>query len=217
MQYSKKGYTLAEMLLALLFISAVVAIILPSLILNINKARYSVVLKKNMGILNSALRQISLDMTVDTSDSGITGDEELANLFIYGHPSGKQANIKPYLNITKINAATGQVYLADGTYLDFHRPAACKSTGDPAAESSSFDVSNNCYVVIDVNGSKTPNGVSTDTSFKDIYVLGITNAAVSPVSLTATNADFVDTAGNNETISAPNNASIAVMLVETSN
>lgn len=217
MHNSRKGFTLAEVLVTLAIIGVVAALTIPTLISNTSKQRYTVALKKNIATLNSALQNTSADMAMDAGDDGINNEEELANLFIYGHPGGKQTGRSPNLNIASQEA--GVVRLADGTYLEFRTNSTngaltigCNDTGEAATEASSFDVLSNCYVIVDVNGNKTPNAVATGGAVKDIYVLGISSSLVSPISLANTAATFVANTGGSETsVTAGNNASAAVM------
>jgi len=219
MHKSTKGFTLAEVLVTLAIIGVVAALTIPTLISNTSKQRYTVALKKQVAVLNESLQTTIAELAVDAKDPTITNATTLANLFIYGSPAGKIEGRNPNLNVAERSA--GIVTLADGTRLEFVKPAGSPATGcnEPGSsglftEPGSFNITSNCYVVVDVNGVASPNQASTDSNLRDIYVLGVTSNLVEPISVTGGSITYTHGGGGtvpSVTIASGNSASAAVM------
>ena len=160
---SKKGFTLAEVLVTLAIIGVVAAITIPTLIEDTNKDKYKVDIKKTTSILNQALMTTSIDgATIPT-----TGETGAALVTL----------LSPSLNTLKINAAGDTIWLADGTKVTFVGSNGCALITNAAPFTAA---GTQCYAVVDVNGDKGPNKGSTGTIFKDIYVLGVSANGVVP-------------------------------------
>ena len=178
---SKKGFTLAEVLVTLTIIGVVAALTIPTLIQDTNKDKYKVDIKKTTSVLNQALMTTSIDGAAIPT-TGETGPDLVSLL-------------SPYLNTLKINTAGDTMWLADGTKITFVGANGCALITNVAPFTAAAA---QCYAVIDVNGDKGPNLGSTGTIFKDIYVLGISANGVVPVG------------GLNSTINLPANVKLDI-------
>ena len=192
---SMKGFTLAEVLITLTIIGVVAALTIPTLIQSSNSARYTTALKKNIAMLNQAM-MTNISNGSDASLSTIDSSSTLAEWFIVGTvgQGGSASNIRVLQFDMATAAIASDAWLPDGTRLHFVQTAGgsggCNAIADPTA----FNVATagNCYVVVDVNGDKTPNTAATategggDLSASDVWVLGISPNAVTPVVLATT-------------------------------
>jgi len=230
MRESRKGFTLAEVLVTLAIIGVVAALTIPTLITNTNSARYSAGLKKAISTLDSAIQtNQSATSASDASNSGIVDAATLTNWFVYGLAATDAALPAtlptPNVAFLKKVAASGDVWLADGSRLHFVGPnsgTGCATAQLPQTYNASQ--ANTCYVVVDVNGDALPNTASTGGPgtpvASDIWVLGITQFSVVPINLTTTNITntALVNAGNTTgtytataNITAPNNASLTAL------
>ena len=169
MHSSKKGFTLAEVLVTLAIIGVVAALTIPTLIQSTSNDKYKVGLKKTLGSLNQALMSVSVDGTTIPT-TGAESGTALASFF------------SPALNSLKVNADT--MYLSDGTKITF---VGTTTGGCPLITGATvFNSATDCYALVDVNGDKGPNTAATNTTFNDIYVLGISANGVVPLALNNT-------------------------------
>ena len=164
MHSSKKGFTLAEVLVTLAIIGVVAALTIPTLIQSTNNDKYKVGLKKTIGTLNQALMSVSVDGTTIPT----TGETGAALVTL----------LSPSLNTLKINAAGDTLWLSDGTKITFVGASGCALITNAAPFTAA---GTQCYAVVDVNGDKGPNTGATGTTFNDIYILGISANGVVPV------------------------------------
>ncbi|MEI8389651.1 MAG: prepilin-type N-terminal cleavage/methylation domain-containing protein [bacterium] len=187
MHSSKKGFTLAEVLVTLAIIGVVAALTIPTLIQSTNNDKYKVGLKKTIGTLNQALMSVSVDGTTIPT-AGETG-AALVTL------------LKDSLNILTINSDT--IWLSDGTKITFVGANGCALITNSAPFTKA---ATQCYAVVDVNGDKGPNKGATGTTFNDVYVLGVSANGIVPVggldSAFALPANFMKDV-NGATIAAP--------------
>jgi len=165
----KKGFTLAEVLVTLLVIGVVAALTIPQLIQSTAKNEYKAGLKKSLSALNQALALNIAQNAQEANDPVINSSTDLANYF-----GRRMVVIK--------NPNTADFFTADGTQYTFVRGggAACGTTDVTATAA-------NCTILVDVNGEKSPNAMSTGTAannyvFKDRYYLVVRNNAVLPSS-----------------------------------
>jgi prepilin-type N-terminal cleavage/methylation domain-containing protein len=165
----KKGFTLAEVVITLAIIGVIAALTIPTLIYGVIDKKYTTFLKKYIYSLNEAIITSIAQNDKNTSSTAITTNDSLAKFF------------KPYLNVLKDNGA-GVLWLSDGSKMGFvsvgPNASPCVSISTP---SNLGTLANSCYVIVDVNGDKGPNTVSTVASTSDVYILGINPKSVVPV------------------------------------
>ena len=213
MHNSRKGFTLAEVLVTLAIIGVVAALTIPTLIQSTANDKFKVALKKDIGVLNGALMSYNADGTSLSASNSTTGTL-LANVFA------------TKLNVLK-NDGAGTLWLADGTKVGFFGLAAtgCEdSITNP--DNIAGNLATHCFAIIDVNGDKLPNKVSTGTDVADVYVVGISKNTILPLgtvttatpvtSLAAQAAGFLNDASNTPISpvyvqAAPGNAALNVL------
>ncbi len=171
----KKGFTLAEVLVTLLVIGVVAALTIPQLIQSTAKNEYKAGLKKSLGALNQALALNIAQNAQEANDATISSAATLGDYF------GRRM-------VVVSGAGTADFFTADGTQYTFARSAACAQTGQ------SIDTAT-CSVLVDVNGNKAPNALSTGNTtgtyaYNDRYQLVIRNNQILP-STNATNTAAV--------------------------
>jgi len=225
MQNSKKGFTLAEVLVTLAIIGVVAALTIPTLISSTNASKFTTALKKNLSTLNSVLQTNLANNDMAANDTSIEDAADLAAWFITGSAAGTTAS---NLNVLSWTAGDTSAWLTDGTRLTFYKTTG--TTGgcvNDAADAFTPSVDETCYVIVDTNGDKKPNSIATDggDGAADVWVLGITPNAVIPVALDAATADLSGLDNVNGAalvppyagaINALNNASFGVMTNATS-
>ncbi len=164
----RKGFTLAEVLVTLLVIGVVAALTIPQLIQSTAKNEYKAGFKKALGTLNQALAlniaqnaQEANDPTVGNSSTNLAAYFERRMVVVKG-------------------SGTADFFTADGTQYTFTAGSgSCLTTGQDASAATA------CKVLIDVNGEKAPNALSTGTTaanyvYKDRYYAVIRNNQVLP-------------------------------------
>jgi len=178
---SKKGFTLAEVLITLLIIGVIASIVIPALIGDTAQMEFKVSLKKAAASLNQALTMsIAQDATDLTSVSGV------ANVF------GVFAN---KLNIVSSDSANSILTTADGmTYKFYTYSTTSKCDNSTIATANADSIVGitgyaNCYVLVDVNGAKKPNRESNGGIFKDQYYLVIRDKTVIPAKTGTANGE----------------------------
>jgi len=165
----KKGFTLIEVLLTIAIIGVVAVLTIPNFIYGIIDQRYKTAVKKHLYTLNQAIfTSISIN-DKDASIITITDNNSLAKFF------------KPYLNVIKDNG-NGVLWLSNGSKLGFVSVGPNTShCSDIATPSNMGVLSNNCYVIVDLNGDKGPNTIAASDAPSDVYILGISAKSVIPV------------------------------------
>jgi prepilin-type N-terminal cleavage/methylation domain-containing protein len=167
---SKKGFTLAEVLVTLVVIGIVAALSIPALLQNTNSAELKTAFKKSLAGLNQAL---VMSIAQDSTDAGTccgNTTTELSNFF------ARKMNV--------ISNGTNWFVTADGMqYTVISKGGTC-----PAIENVSgapVDTAANCVILVDVNGAgKGPNAMSSGTGttavYKDRYTLVVRSNSVVP-------------------------------------
>jgi len=224
MQNSRKGFTLAEVLVTLAIIGVVAALTIPTLISSTNASKFTTALKKNLSTLNSVLQTNLANNDMGASDTDITTATTLAAWFITGDATATAGTDAPTnLNVLKWAASDPtSAWLTDGTRLTFYMTAG-STTGcaNETADDFTIATAGACYVMVDTNGDKKPNSTATDAGdgAADVWVLGITPNSVIPVILDGATADLptIDVNGGtldpeyDTNIADTNQASYAVM------
>lgn len=147
----KKGFTLAEVLVTLVVIGIVAALSIPALLQNTNSAELKTGFKKSLASLNQAL---VMSIAQDSTDAGTccaaASASDLNNFF------------KAKMNV--IANGTEWFTTADGMqYTVLKKTAQCLAT------ESSNDTSANCVMLVDVNGARGPNTMSSGSGASAIY------------------------------------------------
>lgn len=171
------GFTLAEVLITLGIIGVVAAMTIPTLMNQSSQAVFRTGFKKMMSVLNQA---ITMNVALEDSDfSALTSGSTAGS--VYYMLASRMNTIKTTVGTTDMGAtgpftANYVLYLSDGMTiaLDTAKNNSC----------SQF-VSGDCSIVVDVNGIKGPNTLSTATdttgSLTDQYVMEIFNQQVLPI------------------------------------
>jgi len=158
---NKSGFTLAEVLVTLAVIGIVAALAVPSLLNNTNQQEYKTGLKKAVALLNQTIQLKIARDGQDASSTNIGSATALAQYF------------ENEMRVIKTESAT-QFHTADGLQYSFSWSAGgCLNT-------DTLDTSAKCTVIVDVNGDKGPNVISSGTTYKDQYVLIVQNSAIVP-------------------------------------
>jgi len=181
---SIKGFTLAEVLVTLLVIGVVAALTIPQLIQSTSKNEYKAGLKKSLGVLNQALALNIAQDAQEANDATITNSITLASYF------GRRMNVIA-------GSGTAVLDVADGTRYTFTRPATACVAGSIAASEATA-----CIVLVDVNGGKGPNALSTGTSSADYAYRDRYYFVIRPNSVLPSNGAAADTFGEKAAIGA---------------
>ena len=167
----KEGFTLAEVLIALVIIGVVAAITVPTIVANSNEKALKAALKKNHSILEQALRKYYIDNGINLGADGETSNIlYIQNNFFYKYfnvaCSGTDCDLKnvakeyrtydgKYKADVRIIDSSFKLILNDGTLLEY-------STGNSRYKTM--------YLFIDVNGPyKNPNQIGKDTFLYQIF------------------------------------------------
>ena len=162
--YSKKGFTLAEVLITLVIVGVVAAMTIPTLVNKTEERELKAALKKNASIINQVLDKYYLDNGIRLTSDIVA--ETYGSTNFYGklhkyfvslkkHPNGGYVSASNFGNIYKTYNGNeigetwsfddGQVVLPDGAAVFFNND----STG--------------VFVSVDVNGfEKRPNRLGKD-------------------------------------------------------
>lgn len=193
----KSGFTLAEVLITLGIIGVVAAMTIPALINQTNNADIKAAVKKGLSALNQAvLMSVAIDgndfsqLVSSNAAPGVAGT--LNSLFVnrmnvasstYGSVTSFGA-VGPFANATNYT-----FFFNDGIAITF--PGA--NGGTTGCTSNSYSAGSttagHCNLVIDVNGAKGPNMLSTATNstigIKDQFTFLFYNTSVLPATKAA--------------------------------
>lgn len=153
----KQGFTLAEVLITLVIIGVIAAMTLPSLLGGTNKQELKTGLQKSISVLSQAI----------TLHYALTGDDfSTLNTASIVQFAGERLS-------TKGNITSESVQTQDGIIYDFSQ-----LTGNCAGPATA------CNVIVDVNGNKGPNSLTTDSAatlsdIKDQFKLRVYGTVVS--------------------------------------
>jgi len=172
----KKGFTLAEILVTLMIVGVIAALAVPSLINDTQETEFKVSLKKSVAVLNQAL---TMSMGQDNTDaSSATTASGLMNIF-----SSK-------LNVIKTDFSNNMLTTVDGIQFTFYNSSgtSCDSSTTTEADKDVIGTAN-CAILVDTNGEKNPNVLSSGGHFKDQYYLIVRAKTVIPAKTSTTPDD----------------------------
>lgn len=168
---TRKGFTLAEVLVTLAVIGVVAALTIPNLVQNSNEKQAKTSVKKAISVLNQAL---SMSIATDGTDAGAANSgADLVDVFdgyishIAENTVGKDGTTDVENSLT---AADGMIY----TFL--HNDDTTDCTSD-AADSK-------CFVEVDINGKRGSTAVSNDGTYSDLFYFVILKEQVVPANST---------------------------------
>lgn len=176
--YTYKGFTLAEILITLLVIGVVAAVAVPAVITETQEAGTAVVVKKYQGLIEQVTMQISMEYSGNVMKSPLYSNADYAN--------GWNA-FKKYLVLAKDCNTTGQDCLANGFYkylngtnfqnknsllygkgvlndgctIEFQAKVYCAMNRSTSNTGPLYN-SNCSLITIDINGTKPPNQMGRD-------------------------------------------------------
>ncbi len=172
---SKKGFTLAEVLITLSIIGVVAALTIPALTQNTNRSRAVTSVKKAASVLNQALTMSIAQDGIAPNDA--TNANELKNIF---------ANNLSVLNNDNTNFS---VTTADGMIYSFFRGGTCTTP------TNNIPTATSCLVEVDINGTSGSSTVGTKTAPADLYYFIIRESDIVPANI-ATGTPFTIPAGS---------------------
>jgi len=172
----KFGFTLAEVLITLGIIGVVAAMTIPTLMNQTSGAELKTGFKKIVSTLNQA---ITMNVALDGNDFGslgtATGTTSVYNMFT------SRMNV---VSTGTNNSTIGGVFNAGTNYSLFFNDGMAISFPSAAANCSTLGT--DCRIVVDVNGTKKPNTLSTATNetskngIKDQFVLDFYSQQIQP-------------------------------------
>ena len=152
------GFTLAEVLITLGIIGVVAAMTIPTLINSTNQQEFKSGIKKAVSVLNQA---VTMNVALNSQDFGTLTSGSTAGTSIYGMFTSRMnvvstsaaavATLGPVFNAVATNYT---LFFNDGMVVQFPQAAASCTTQGQAG----------CTIVVDLNGNKKPNALSTATT-----------------------------------------------------
>jgi prepilin-type N-terminal cleavage/methylation domain-containing protein len=169
---TRKGFTLAEVLVTLTIIGVIAALTIPALLQGTNQAEYKTALKKAVATLNQAIVMGIAQTSTDPSNCDNCG-------------SGGNATALAYYFISKLNVISQTTnvsqpyfYTADGMKYTITTASASGACG---ATTSIDPGTAYCQILVDVNGDKQPGTESSGSgTFRDQYRLIVRSNSVVP-------------------------------------
>jgi len=176
------GFTLAEVLITLAIIGVVAAMTIPTLMTSTNQQEFKTAIKKAVSVLNQAVTMnVALENSNFSNIVGISSDpinkDGLQDLFanrmnvvstetigtLVGAGDGKVANTS--------GTANEAFFTADGMMFDLGAASTSGNCTDTAP----------CIIIVDINGDKKPNRLTTDSaSLSDRFMLQLRAQQVIP-------------------------------------
>lgn len=163
----KKGFTLAEVLITLVIIGVIAAMTIPTLMNSTNQQEFRVGLKKAISAVNQA---VSLNYALEGKSIGDddlnTAANVVSNLFQKRMSiiSTQTVDVAFATNEKVTPSNTNTFYTADG--MRYAISVSGSGTYDPDSNEYYYG-----YLLIDVNGDKGPNTLTTDGKApRDTYV-----------------------------------------------
>lgn len=178
----KSGFTLAEVLITLGIIGVVAAMTIPTLMNQTGQAEFKTGFKKAVSVLNQAVTMnVALDNTDFSSLSDGIGTTSIFNMFSSRMNIARTATeavtemgegapaVNPFNNDSNY-----ALFFTDGMAITFPQAAsACTAVVTSGAS--------DCRIVVDVNGVKRPNKLTTTTTdIGDEFVMDFYNQQVVP-------------------------------------
>ena len=153
----KSGFTLAEVLVTLMIIGVIAAMTIPSLMQSTAQQEYKAAFKKAVSMLNQA---VTLNYALDGEDGSSFTGTSFFNL------------LTKRLNVMSSVSGSRELYTADGMWF---KATATNANACNANADNPNATSNRCgTVIVDVNGQKGPNKLTTDTNkVFDIFTVSI--------------------------------------------
>lgn len=188
----KKGFTLSEALIALAIIGFVALTVLPVTITNYKQQEYKIGLKKAVTVLNGA---ISLNIAKGLGDA-YKADSLLSYLIrsmeiISSTNSNARGNIEletidgmifELPNETSQDFGNVEIKRTNGeTYNWTQKINTCGTKGlDIKGKTKNIQDSEPCVIIVDINGRKRPNRLTTNETMGDKTYIIITDETVIP-------------------------------------
>ncbi len=161
---NKKGFSLPEVLAALVVMGIVAALTIPTFFSSTNQEEYKTNFKKAMGNLNKAIGMSIAEESIDASVPSTVA--ELTDIFI------KRFDV--------IDREGDNIFFtSDGVKYTFTKNGRCGTT-------NTIDIATaECYILLDLNNDYDPNQLSTNEAdgtpvYKDRYYVVVKKNAVVP-------------------------------------
>lgn len=167
------AFTLSEVLITIVIIGVIAAMVVPSVMSNTNKHEYRTAIKKAISGLNQAL-ELEYSLEGLTAQNFVSSEEIVQNLFMK-----RMNNIAPSVEEFTVpncnNASPNSIFTTTDGMIFCVSNYQSDNSDEPTSKCSYNNkvpcVQNEgANIWIDVNGSKKPNKVTTDSSNpKDVY------------------------------------------------
>ncbi len=160
---SKKGFTLAEVLVTLAVIGVVAALTIPTIIQNSQEKQAKTSIKKALSVTNQIL-------SLSIAENGIGGSSVNNSAVLYDI-------FKDYMKVMVDDSTNYSFTTADGMVYSFYKvnddiDIPCGNLDNPKTAE--------CLIEIDINGNSGNEVPGTTDSYNDLYYLIIQNNAVVP-------------------------------------
>lgn len=155
----KSGFTLAEVLVTLMIIGVIAAMTIPSLMQSTAQQEFRAAFKKAVSMINQA---VTLNYALDGRDATDYSQTNFIHL------------MTQRLNVMSMDGANA-MYTADGMWFKTYQTVGGISSGSACNANNTATPQAICsVVVVDVNGQKGPNRVTTSTqNVFDIFTIAV--------------------------------------------